>query len=140
MKWYGEIGFGVPVETSPGVWEDEITTRKCYGDVLRSSRRLQPAADKVNDDVNISNSLSVVADPYTRQNIYAARYAEFAGAKWKITDIEVSYPRITLTLGGLYNGETQRGAPEDPGDDSGEQGSVLPAPSIDPYALSGYRL
>ena len=115
MKWYGEIGFATSVEKTPGVWVEEIATRKCYGDLIRNSRRLQSAADKVNDDINISNSISVVADPYLRKNFHTIRYAEFMGSKWKVTDIEVGYPRLTLTLGGLYHGEAEGGTPDDSG-------------------------
>lgn len=115
MKWHGELGFATSVETTPGVWVEKITTRKTYGEIRRSSRRLYSSPDKVNDDITISNSISVVADPYIQKNIYSIRYADFMGAKWKVTDIEVEYPRIILTLGGLYNGETENGTPGYPG-------------------------
>lgn len=102
-KWFGKIGYGETMETKPGVWTEQITEREYYGDLIRNSRRLQTAADKVNDDINISNQLSIVADPYANENFHAMRYAEFMGSKWKITDVEVQYPRLTLTLGGVYN-------------------------------------
>lgn len=118
MKWYGEIGFAISVEERPGVWVEKIETRKTYGEVRRSSRRLYSSPDKVNDDLTISNSITVVADPYIQKNIYSIRYADFMGAKWKVTDIEVEFPRIVLTLGGLYNGETERGTADDSGGSS----------------------
>lgn len=102
-KWFGKIGYAMTSETRPGVWTEEIVEREYYGDFIRNSRRLQTASDKVNDDVNISNELSIVADPYANENFHAMRYAEFMGSKWKITDVEVQYPRLTLTLGGVYN-------------------------------------
>lgn len=103
-KWFGKIGFAESVETRPGVHEDKIVSREYYGDLLRNTRRLQTVSDKVNDDVNISNQISIVADPYAQENIYAMRYAEFAGTKWKIETVEVSFPRLILDLGGLYHG------------------------------------
>lgn len=103
-KWYGVIGYAETVETKPGIWEEQITERNYYGDLYRNSRRLQ-STDKVNDDINISNQLSIVADPYAINNFYSMRYAEFSGAKWKITDVEVQYPRLILTLGGVWNGQ-----------------------------------
>ena len=102
-KFYGAIGYAKTVETMPGVWTEQIIERDYYGDVIRNSRRLQ-SSDKVNDDINISNQISIVADPYTINNFHSMRYAEFMGAKWKISDVEVQYPRLLLTLGGLYNG------------------------------------
>lgn len=103
-KWYGEITFAKTVETKPGVWTEQITKRNYYGDVIRNSRRLQ-SADQVNDNINISNRISIVADPYAYDNFHSMRCAEFMGAKWKITDIEVQRPRLLLTLGGVYNGK-----------------------------------
>lgn len=102
-KFYGAIGYAKTMETMPGVWTEQITERDYYGDVIRNSRRLQ-SSDKVNDDINISNQISIVADPYAINNFHSMRYAEFMGAKWKISDVEVQYPRLLLTLGGLYNG------------------------------------
>lgn len=103
-KYYGIIGYAEAVETAPGVWKEQITERNYYGDVIRNVRRLQ-TADKLNDDINVNNELSIVADPYAINNFHAMRYAEFMGAKWKISNVEVKYPRLILTLGGLYNGK-----------------------------------
>lgn len=102
-KWFGKIGFAETAETKPGVWKEQITEREYYGDVIRNSRRLQSSSEKINDDLNISNQISIVADPYANEHFYSMRYAEFSGAKWKVTDVEVQYPRLTLTLGGVWN-------------------------------------
>ena len=104
-KWYGEIGFAETVETKPGVWVEKITKRNYYGDVTRDSRRLQ-TADKLNDNINISNQISIISDPYANENFHSMRYAFYMGTRWKITDIEVQYPRLNLTLGGVWNGES----------------------------------
>lgn len=102
-KWYGKIGYAETAETTPGVWTDQTVEREYFGDLIRNTRRLQ-TADKVNDDITISNELSIVADPYAINNFHSMRYAEFLGTKWKITNIEVQYPRLLLTLGGVDNG------------------------------------
>jgi hypothetical protein len=101
-KYCGKIGYATTVETTPGVWSEQIVERKYYGDLTRNSRRLQ-SPDKVNDDIVIANQLSIVADPYAIDNFHSMRYAEFMGAKWKVSDVEVQYPRLILTLGGVYN-------------------------------------
>ena len=103
-KFYGKIGYANTVETKPGVYEDQIVERSYYGDLIRNTRRLQ-SADQVNDDINISNEISIVADPYATNNFHTMRYAIFMGTKWKISNVEVSYPRLILTLGGVYNGQ-----------------------------------
>lgn len=101
-KFYGAVGYAKTVETSPGVSVEKITERNYYGDVIRNTRRLQ-SADKVNDDINISNEISIVADPYANDHFYAIRYVVFQGAKWKVLNVDVQYPRLILSLGGLYN-------------------------------------
>ena len=103
-KFYGKIGYANTVETKPGVYEEQIVERSYYGDLNRNTRRLQ-SADQVNDDINISNEISIVADPYATNNFHTMRYAVFMGTKWKISNVEVSYPRLILTLGGVYNGQ-----------------------------------
>ena len=102
MKWHGEIGYAETVETEPGIWVEQITERHHYGDVVRNTRMLQ-SADQVNDNINISNSISIVANPYANQNFHNIRYITFMGTKWKVSNIDVQYPRLILTLGGLYN-------------------------------------
>ena len=103
-KYYGIIGYVETVETSPGVWEEQITERNYYGELVRNTSRFQ-VSDQVNDNVNIANEISVIADPFATRNFHAMRYVEFMGAKWKITNVEVRYPRLILTIGGVYNGD-----------------------------------
>lgn len=103
-KWFGVIGYAETVETTPGVWEEKIVERSYFGDVTRNTRRLQ-TTDQVNDNIDISNTISVVADPYAYQNFHAIRYVEFMGAKWKVSSVDVQHPRLNLSLGGVYNGE-----------------------------------
>lgn len=102
-KFYGNIGFAETVETEPGVWVEEMTVRPYYGDLVRNTRRLENSGG-VNDNVNISNDISIIADPYANHNFHSIRYIEFMGVKWKVSNIEVRYPRLILTIGGVYNG------------------------------------
>ena len=103
-KWYGVIGYSETVETSPGVWEEQITERNYYGDLIRDTRRLQ-TIDQVNDNINVANEISIVADPFVINTFHQMRYAVFMGTRWKITNVEVQYPRLILSLGGEYNGK-----------------------------------
>lgn len=102
-KFYGKVGYAETVETVPGVWEEKIVERDYYGDLISNTRRLQ-SADQLNDDVNISNKISIISDPYSNQNFHAMRYVEFMGAKWKIQSVDVEYPRLILSVGGVWNG------------------------------------
>lgn len=101
-KVFVKIGYAETSETAPGVWEEKITERGYYGDLNRNNRRLQTAS-QVNDDITISNEISILSDPYAIQNFHSIRYVEFMGTKWKVPTGEVQYPRLILSLGGVYN-------------------------------------
>lgn len=102
-KFYGKIGYAQTVETAPGVYEDQIVERSYYGELVRNTRSLQ-SSGQLNDNINVSNEISIVADPFAYENFHAIRYVEFMGTKWKATNVEVRYPRLVLTIGGVYNG------------------------------------
>lgn len=102
-KFYGKIGYAISEETTPGVWVEQIVERSYYGDVIRNIRRLQ-SSENLNDDINVSNEISIVADAFANQNFHSMRYVEYMGTKWKVSSIEVKYPRLILSIGGVYNG------------------------------------
>lgn len=101
-KYYGKIGFAETVETRPGIWEEQIVERNYYGDVLKISKRFDNSS-YLNDNLNISNQFSIVADPYARDHFHSMRYLTWCGTKWKISSVQVDYPRLSLEVGGLYN-------------------------------------
>ena len=104
-KFYGPIGYAESVEMAPGVYKDRITERIYTGDIIRNTSRWSTSPDSTNDDLNINNQISILADPFAYQNFQSMKYIEFMGAKWKITNVEVKYPRLILTIGGVYNGQ-----------------------------------
>lgn len=104
-RFYGIIGYGEAVEVAPGVWQDTIVEYPYYGDIVRNARTLRDD-DKMNNDISVGNSISVVADAYANEHFHAIRYVKWAGTLWIVTDIEVQSPRLTLRLGGVYNGPT----------------------------------
>lgn len=104
-RFFGKIGFSVMKETAPGVYTETIVERNYYGNVVRDTARWQ-GSENLNDDRVISNSISVVSDPYANNNCDCMRYLVWMGTKWKINSIEVQRPRLLLNLGGVYNGIT----------------------------------
>lgn len=101
-KFYGKIGFAESIDTSPGVWTEEIVERSYYGDVLSNVRRLE-GAQQVNDDLNINNRISILADPYVTDHFHDIRYIELFGTRWKVNSVDVQFPRLILTIGNVYN-------------------------------------
>lgn len=104
-KYHGKVGYGVPVETAPGVHENAIVEREYYGDVIRNSRSLAEG-ENLNFDLSVSNSISIVADAYANEHFFAIRYVEWAGALWTVQNVDVQSPRLILRLGEVYNGPT----------------------------------
>jgi hypothetical protein len=104
-KFYGVIGFGESVEKASGIFDDVITERNYRGEVVRNARGLE-TGEKVNSDITVDNSLSIVADAYANEHLFAIRYVGWAGALWTVSNVEVQSPRLILRLGGVYNGPT----------------------------------
>lgn len=102
-RFSGKVGYGVTVETAPGVHEDQIHERSHFGDVVRNSLKFREG-ESVNNDLSVSNSVSIVADAYANEHFHAIRYVQWAGALWSVSEIEVQSPRLILRLGGVYNG------------------------------------
>jgi hypothetical protein len=104
-KFYGVVGYVETEEskTSPGVWSDVATEHKYKGDVIRDTRRWENGKS-LNENLVISNQISIVADAFAYQNFSTMRYVKWMGVAWKITTVEVQRPRLILTLGGVHNG------------------------------------
>lgn len=103
-KWYGKIGFIQTQETKPGVWDSEPVERNYIGDLTRNHNRWE-SSQNINDNIVLQNEISVVLDPYALQNFQSIRYVEFMDTMWKVTSVDVQYPRLVLSIGGVYNGE-----------------------------------
>lgn len=102
-KWFGVVGYCKTEETRPGVYTERIIEREYYGDILSFNRRTQ-TSNQVNDNLTISNRISIVCDPFAMENSTWIRYVTLMGGKWKVTDVELQHPRLILTVGGVYNG------------------------------------
>lgn len=105
MKWYGKIGYALTEDDDYGVWTPTMTWKQYYGDVQRFSRHVENG-QTVNDNLNIGNTISILADPYTLRNIGYMKCIEWMGTLWEISSIDISYPRMVLSIGGVYNGDT----------------------------------
>lgn len=101
-KYYGKIGYSLRQEAKPGVWEEIIVEKEFCGEQLNVRSKWQTSSH-LNDNIDITNQLSIVADPFAMQNFYNIRYIQYLGCKWKVTAIEIQRPRLILTVGGVYN-------------------------------------
>jgi hypothetical protein len=104
-RFFGRIGYGETVETTPGVWVDQVVEYSYYGDVIRNSRELREG-ENLNRDLSVQNSITIVADEYANEHFFDIRYVEWMGSLWTISSVEVQRPRLLLRLGEVYNGPT----------------------------------
>lgn len=107
MRFHGEVGYGDSVEdpSDSGVWEDVITEVPYYGDVIRNTRKLD-SGESLNDDINVNNSISILADDYAVKHFFKIKYVRWEGILWTVPTVEVKPPRLILSLGEVYNGPT----------------------------------
>lgn len=103
-KFYGKVGYMTTVETEPGIWTENITERTYIGDIV-SNRFRYENTDNIIDDVILSKTISIVADPFAMMNYGYIRYVDYLGTKWKVTTVDPKLPRLELTTGGLYYGD-----------------------------------
>jgi len=102
-KYAGLVGFAESVEVEPGVWIERITERRYRGDVRRMARRLEESG-KINPDIVASHEISIIADAFAMENLFAIRYVSWQGTKWSVGYVEVARPRLNLQIGKVYNG------------------------------------
>lgn len=104
-KFSGKLGIRVKSKNSkPGITTWVMEEYDIRGDILSDvSRRNNP--DRVNDDLSVTNRLSILADKRTRENMQAITYVVLDGLPWKVSSIENARPKLILNLGVLWNGE-----------------------------------
>lgn len=102
-KFSGKIGYALQGEITPGVWGDTIIEKHYRGDIILNQQRWQ-SSEQVNDDFNIDNSISIIADEFAYEHIGFIKYIIWYGIKWKIQSISINRPRMVLQIGGVYNG------------------------------------
>lgn len=104
MKFYGKVGFWTgSQEVKPDVFKSRIVERLYSGNVNWNNRHFQ-SSENQNDDIRLNNQISILSDLYSQENFSSIRYVIWNNVKWRVTNVEVNYPRITLTIGGVYNG------------------------------------
>lgn len=104
-KWFGYIGYSVTKESeeSPGVWIDNIIEKPYMGDILRLNSDWRNSQN-VNDDLTLSHKISIVAEPFAKNNFSQMKYVKIFNNYLKITSVEIQYPRIIITVGEVWNG------------------------------------
>lgn len=104
-KYYGQIGFATQQETEPGIWEDVVVERPYSGEYLDNRWRTTQGSGP-NNDILLNCDFSVLCDPYLLKHQAYILYVTYMGVRWAVTGAVPNYPRILLTVGGVYNENT----------------------------------
>ena len=110
MKWHGKIGYAMTTEDC-GIWKDSVIEKDYKGDLTKNSVRLQ-TSDSVNNNLVVKDQVSVVADPFAYANFQYMKYIEIMNTMWSIESVELQYPRLLISVGGVWNGEQAESSEE----------------------------
>lgn len=102
-RFAGLVGYVTQVESVPGIWSPEETSKMMKGDIIKQSSTVQNG-DKVNSDVTLNHRVSLLGDAYAFDKYFNLKWIEVDGRKWEISSVEVQRPRLIVSLGGLWNG------------------------------------
>jgi hypothetical protein len=94
-KFYGPIGF-----CRDGGKRFLVCTKRRSSSVTIAVISLETIVDfklceGLNDDINITNEISIIADPYANQNFHSIRYVGLWLLNGKSPAFDVQYPRLT---------------------------------------------
>lgn len=103
MKFHGKIGFMYTKETTPSVYEEVVEEKLYSGEHISTYSASWKSGSKLNDDKTISTKISILADPFAQEHFNDIRYVEWIEKTWKVSNVEVQFPRLILTVGDLYN-------------------------------------
>ena len=104
MKYFGKIGFWeANYQERPGVIIPKIVEKEYFGELTYQTLRWNPTNSQT-DDLNISNTLSIISDTYCLEHFNDIKYIILNGIKLKVSSISIEPPRVVLSIGGEYNG------------------------------------
>lgn len=114
MKWFGQIGFAVQSENETGITTEEVVVRGYYGDVIKAYKHDEN--NQINLNFTVRNRISVLADPFAMNTFHSIAFITFMGAKWRVSGVEVQYPRLLIELGDVYKQEIEEEGEETNGE------------------------
>ena len=82
--------------------------REYSGETFQYGNKVQPGVSE-NDDIVVTDRISILSDPYAREHFHTIKYVVWMGTPWNVTSVSVEFPRLILTLGGVYTGERPSG-------------------------------
>lgn len=105
-KFHGNIGFEEQYEKTPGNWTSRTVEKEYFGEVVSLFYNTRNGSETTNDELTVNKRISVVANDYAFKNFQFMKYIVYMGVKWHITSVEPQYPRLIISMGGVYNAKS----------------------------------
>ncbi len=106
MKFAGKVGFWITAdETKPGIFKDHMVEKYYTGDVTRAYHKWDSRSEATTDDFSLNNQISILGDLFAQENWPSIKYVLWNGVRWKVKTVGISFPRLTLEVGGPWNGQ-----------------------------------
>ncbi len=102
-RFCGEVGYAPTEIDDYGIARTKLIKRKYYGNVMDPGSRWKET-ENLHDDISVSHRISILADPFAIENFPYIKYVTWLGTRWAVKSVSVEYPRLILSLGGVYNG------------------------------------
>ena len=100
-RFSGRLGFVVTRETEEGVWLEDKIELPAKG-TIRSLYVRNDNNSSVNSNLRLTNEVSVLLNSKFQTYLNTLKYVVWKGSKWEVQSIGVTYPRLTINLGGPY--------------------------------------
>lgn len=104
-RFFDNVGFAPNATIVDGVWSGNITERAYKGDILEETRSIEPG-EKVEDDIRVQHRIRIIGDAFAIENFPNIRYVLWRGVRWVVNSATLERPEITMSLGGVYQGDT----------------------------------
>lgn len=105
-KYSGNVGFIIPTNDGFGSWKDMLVEKRMRGDLIRLRNDVVADSTKVNDNLVLSATVSLVANKFLHENFQHLIFITYMGVKWKVSNVRIEGVRWIVTTGGVYNGST----------------------------------
>lgn len=102
-KFSGNVGYKIPTETAPGIWQNKIVERKYLGDVVQTAWHSQAAASTLNDNSSLNAQIEILADAFAWRHYGDIVYVEYENSKWSVSAVQLRRPRLILNFGSIYH-------------------------------------
>lgn len=102
MRGVGIIAFWKESTEELGVFKPVLELKSYKFKVIREVRSTQESNNQ-NGSFNILSTIELYADLYLKNNWPSIAFVEWNGTKWRVKSITPDYPKISISLGGVYN-------------------------------------